>query len=412
MRFVDEAVIKVVAGDGGNGCMSFRREKFIPFGGPDGGDGGEGGSVWAEADFGINTLVDFRYTRQFRSERGGNGRGANCTGKSGDDIVLKVPIGTTLLDDTTGEILGDLTREGERVLLARGGRGGLGNINFKSSTNRSPRKTTDGITGEMRELRLELKVLADVGLLGLPNAGKSTFIRAVSAAKPKVADYPFTTLVPNLGVVDVDRHRSFVMADIPGLIEGASEGAGLGIRFLKHLARTRFLLHLVDIAPYDDSDPVANVQAIAGELEKFSPTLATLPRWLILNKIDLVPSSEEIDTRCDDIIARLGWTGPVFRTSGLTREGAMQVCYRLMDAIDEQREAEAADPELAEAEQAKRRILEEEGRERIRELEVRRSAERRARRLGLDVDAAGDDDDDDDDWDENGPDAPEIIYRP
>lgn len=409
MRFVDEAVIKVVAGDGGNGCMSFRREKFIPFGGPDGGDGGQGGSVWAEADVGINTLVDFRYTRQFRAERGGNGRGANCTGKSGDDIVLKVPIGTTLLDEHTGEVLGDLTVDGERVLLARAGRGGLGNINFKSSTNRSPRKTTDGIAGELRELRLELKVLADVGLLGLPNAGKSTFIRAVSAAKPKVADYPFTTLVPNLGVVDVDRHRSFVMADIPGLIEGASDGAGLGIRFLKHLARTRFLLHLVDIAPYDETDPVAAVQAIAGELEKFSPTLAGLPRWLILNKIDLVPSAEEVDRQCDDIVARLGWTGPVFRTSGLTREGAMQVCYRLMDAIEEQRAAEAADPELAEAEAAKRRILEEEGRDRIRELDVRRSAERRARRLGIDVNA---EDDDDDDWDENGPDAPEIIYRP
>lgn len=409
MRFVDEAVIKVVAGDGGNGCMSFRREKFIPFGGPDGGDGGQGGSVWAEADFGINTLVDFRYTRQFRAERGGNGRGANCTGKSGDDIVLKVPVGTTLLDEHTGEVLGDLTVDGERVLLARAGRGGLGNINFKSSTNRSPRKTTDGAPGELRELRLELKVLADVGLLGLPNAGKSTFIRAVSAAKPKVADYPFTTLVPNLGVVDVDRHRSFVMADIPGLIEGASDGAGLGIRFLKHLARTRFLLHLVDIAPYDETDPVASVQAIAGELEKFSPTLASLPRWLILNKIDLVPSAEEVDSQCDDIVARLGWTGPVFRTSGLTREGAMQVCYRLMDAIEEQRAAEAADPELAEAEAAKRRLLEEEGRDRIRELDVRRSAERRARRLGIDINA---EDDDDDDWDENGPDAPEIIYRP
>lgn len=410
MRFVDEAVVKVVAGDGGNGCMSFRREKFIPFGGPDGGDGGHGGSVWAEADIGVNTLVDYRYTRQFRAQRGGNGRGANCTGKSGDDIVLKVPVGTTLLDDTTGEMLGDLTEDGQRILLARGGHGGLGNINFKSSTNRSPRKTTDGAAGELRELRLELKVLADVGLLGLPNAGKSTFIRAVSAAKPKVADYPFTTLVPNLGVVDVDRHRSFVMADIPGLIEGASEGAGLGIRFLKHLARTRFLLHLVDVAPYDETDPVAAVQAIANELEKFSPTLASLPRWLILNKIDLLPTGEDIDARCDDIVARLGWTGPLFRTSGLTKEGAMAVCYRLMDAIDEQRAAEAADPELAEAEQVKRERLVQEGRERIRELDVRRAAERRARRLGVDPSLLGDDDDDD--WDEDGEDAPEIIYRP
>jgi len=410
MRFVDEAVIKVAAGDGGNGCMSFRREKFIPFGGPDGGDGGHGGSVWAEADVGVNTLVDYRYTRQFRAVRGGNGRGANCTGKSGDDIVLKVPVGTTLLDDSTGEMLGDLTEDGQRVLLARGGRGGLGNINFKSSTNRSPRKTTDGTPGEARELRLELKVLADVGLLGMPNAGKSTFIRAVSAAKPKVADYPFTTLVPNLGVVDVDRHRSFVMADIPGLIEGASDGAGLGIRFLKHLARTRFLLHLVDIAPYDETDPVYAVQAIASELDKFSPTLASLPRWLILNKIDLVASPEEVEAQCTEIVARLGWTGPVFRTSGMTREGAMAVCYQLMEAIEAQRQAEAEDPELAAAEQAKRERLVEEGRERIRELDVRRAAERRARRLGVDPSLLSDDDDDD--WDEDAEDAPEIIYRP
>lgn len=409
MRFVDEAVIKVVAGDGGNGCMSFRREKFIPFGGPDGGDGGHGGSVWAEADIGVNTLVDYRYTRQFRAQRGGNGRGANCTGKSGDDVTLKVPVGTTLLDDSTGEVLGDLTQDGQRILLARGGRGGLGNINFKSSTNRSPRKTTDGTTGEHRELRLELKVLADVGLLGMPNAGKSTFIRAVSAAKPKVADYPFTTLVPNLGVVDVDRTRSFVMADIPGLIEGAAEGAGLGIRFLKHLARTRFLLHLVDISPYDGSDPVHAVQAIAGELEKFSPTLATLPRWLILNKTDLLESPEAVDERCTDIVARLGWTGPVFRTSGLTRDGAMTVCYRLMEAIEAQREAEALDPALAEAEQAKRAQLVQEGRDKIRELDVRRAAERRALRLGIDPSQLNDDDDD---WSEDDEDAPEIIYRP
>lgn len=407
MRFVDEAIIKVAAGDGGNGCMSFRREKFIPFGGPDGGDGGHGGSVWAEADDGVNTLVDYRYTRMFRAQRGHNGRGANCTGASGSDIVLKVPVGTTLLDEATGEMLGDLTVSGQRVLLAKGGRGGLGNINFKSSTNRSPRKTTDGTAGELRELRLELKVLADVGLLGLPNAGKSTFIRAVSAAKPKVANYPFTTLVPNLGVVDVDRHRSFVMADIPGLIEGASEGAGLGVRFLKHLARTRFLLHLVDIAPYDETDPVAAVAVIGRELERFSPTLAALPRWLVLNKTDLVPA-DELDARCDDIVTRLGWTGPVFRASGLTRDGAMAICYRLMDAIEAQREAEASDPSLAEAEQAKREQLVQEGRDKIRELEVRRAAERRAQRLGVELD---DLDEDDEDWDDDDEDGPEIIYR-
>ncbi|MEO6697946.1 MAG: Obg family GTPase CgtA [Paraperlucidibaca sp.] len=411
MRFVDEAVIKIAAGDGGNGCMSFRREKFIPFGGPDGGDGGHGGSVWAQADVGVNTLVDFRYVRSFRAERGVNGRGANCTGRSGQDIILNVPIGTTVLDEVTGEVLGDLTEDGQRIMLARGGQGGLGNINYKSSTNRSPRKTTDGSEGEVHELRLELKVLADVGLLGLPNAGKSTFIRAVSAAKPKVADYPFTTLVPNLGVVDVDRHRSFVMADIPGLIEGASDGAGLGIRFLKHLARTRFLLHIVDIAPYDETDPVHAVQVISAELAKFSPILASLPRWLILNKTDLLPSEAEVDERCNEIVKRLQWDGPVFRTSGLTRDGAMAVCYRLMEAIEEQRAAEAADPALAEAEQIKRESLVQEGRDRIRELDVRRSAERRAIRLGIDPSELNDDEEDDD-WDEDAEDAPEIIYRP
>jgi GTP-binding protein len=403
MRFVDEAVIKVEAGSGGNGCMSFRREKFIPFGGPDGGDGGRGGSIFVEADPNANTLVDFRYTRQFRAQRGQNGMGANCTGRSADDIVLRVPVGTTIIDESTDEVLGDLVEPWQRIMVAKGGDGGQGNINFKSSTNRSPRKTTSGFAGEARQLRLELKVLADVGLLGLPNAGKSTFIRAVSAAKPKVADYPFTTLVPNLGVVDVDRHRSFVMADIPGLIPGASEGAGLGIRFLKHLARTRFLLHLVDVAPYDNSDPVENVQAIASELEKFSPTLASLPRWLVLNKIDLVPA-DMADEICEDIVKRLGWTGPVFRTSGLTGENAKSVCYKLMDAIEEQRELEAEDPELAEKEVAKRRRLEEEGREKIRQLaEKRKAARRAAQEAGEALE--------DDDWDEDDYEV-EFEYRP
>jgi GTP-binding protein len=403
MRFVDEAVIKVEAGAGGNGCMSFRREKFIPYGGPDGGDGGHGGSIVIEADPNANTLVDYRYTRQFRADRGQNGMGANCTGRSGDDVVLRVPVGTTIIDENTDEVLGDLVEPYERLLVVKGGRGGMGNINFKSSTNRSPRKTTSGQPGEFRQLRFELKVLADVGLLGLPNAGKSTFIRAVSAAKPKVADYPFTTLVPNLGVVDVDRHRSFVMADIPGLIEGASEGAGLGIRFLKHLARTRFLLHLVDVAPWDNSDPVANVQAIARELEKFSPTLASLPRWLVLNKMDLVPA-DMADELCNDIITRLGWTGPVFRTSGLTGDNAKSVCYRLMDAIEEQRELEAENPELAEKEMAKRRQLEEEGRENIRQLaEKRKAARRAAKEAGQELD--------DDDWNEDDYEV-EFEYRP
>lgn len=402
MRFVDEAVIKVEAGAGGNGCMSFRREKFVPYGGPDGGDGGRGGSIFVEADRNANTLVDYRYTRLFRAERGKSGGGANCTGRSGDDIVLQVPVGTTIVDENTGEVLGDLVEPGQRLLVAKGGDGGLGNTNFKSSTNRAPRKTTPGFAGEVRQLRLELKVLADVGLLGLPNAGKSTFIRAVSAAKPKVADYPFTTLVPNLGVVDVDRHRSFVMADIPGLIPGASEGAGLGIRFLKHLARTRFLLHLVDVAPADNLDPVEAVQAIAAELEKFSPTLASLPRWLVLNKMDMVPADMQ-DELCNDIVSRLGWTGPVFRTSGLTGENAMRVCYRLMDAIDEQRELEEENPEIAAQEAEKRRRLEEEGREKIRQLaEKRKAARRAAREAGEELD---------DDWNEDDYDV-EFEYRP
>lgn len=403
MRFVDEAVIKVEAGAGGNGCMSFRREKFVPQGGPDGGDGGHGGSIWLEASVNASTLVDYRYTRLFRAPRGKNGMGSDCTGRSGEDVLLTVPVGTTIIDEDTDEILGDLVKPGQRLLVVRGGRGGLGNVNFKSSTNRAPRKTTPGQPGEVRQLRLEMKVLADVGLLGLPNAGKSTFIRAVSAAKPKVADYPFTTLVPNLGVVDVDRHRSFVMADIPGLIQGASDGAGLGIRFLKHLARTRFLLHIVDVASVDNSDPVENVQAITHELEKFSSALAALPRWLVLNKMDMVPS-DMADELCNDIVRRLEWNGPVFRTSGLTGDNAMQVCYRLMDALDELRELEAENPELAEQETERRLRMEEEGREKIRQLAEKRKAARRA------AQEAGDGLDDDD-WNEDDYDV-EFEYRP
>ena len=402
MRFVDEAIIQVEAGHGGNGCVSFRREKFIPFGGPDGGDGGRGGSIWIEADPDANTLVDYRYTRKFRADRGQGGRGANCSGKSGADVVLKVPVGTTIVDEDTNEVLGDLVEANQKLLVAKGGRGGLGNIHFKSSTNRSPQKATSGFAGEARQLRLELKVLADVGLLGLPNAGKSTFIRAVSAAKPKVADYPFTTLVPNLGVVDVDRHRSFVMADIPGLIEGAAEGAGLGTRFLKHLARTRFLLHLVDIAPVDGSDPVENITAISLELEKFSPALAALPRWLVLNKIDLA-LPEEVELIEQDILERLDWQGPVFKTSGLTRDGAMQVCYKLMEAIEEQRQLEAENPEFAEAEAEKRRLLEEETRQQIQNLRAQQRAQYLANKeAGFE---------DDDDWDDDDDGDMEVIYQ-
>jgi len=394
MKFVDEASIHVQAGKGGNGCVSFRREKYVPFGGPDGGDGGDGGSIFLEADAALNTMVDYRYTRHFRAESGKQGSGANCTGKSGDDLVLPVPVGTTVLDEDTGEVIGDLTKPGQRLLVAQGGFHGLGNTRYKSSTNRAPRQSTPGSEGESRNLRLELKVLADVGLLGMPNAGKSTFIRAVSAAKPKVADYPFTTLVPNLGVVRVSQHRSFVIADIPGLIEGASEGAGLGIRFLKHLTRTRLLLHLVDVAPLDGSDPVETVRAIERELERFSPTLATRERWLVLNKTDLLPLAE-MERTCADIIARLGWTGPAFRISALAADGTEQLCGRIMSHIEAQRLGEEENPELAAAEQELQQRMQAEARERIEALA---EARRRARRGQPADDGADEDWDDDDDY--------------
>jgi GTP-binding protein len=402
MRFVDEAVITVEAGDGGNGVASFRREKFVPFGGPDGGDGGRGGSVYIQADDDTSTLVDYRYTRRFRAERGKNGAGANCAGRGGETIILKVPVGTTIVDTESGDIIGDLVEDGQKVLVAKGGDGGLGNTHFKSSTNRSPRQCTHGIKGEYREIRLELKVLADVGLLGMPNAGKSTFIRAVSAAKPKVADYPFTTMVPNLRVVDADRHRSFVMADIPGLIEGAAEGAGLGIRFLKHLARTRILLHIVDVQPIDGSDPAHNAKAILGELKKFSPTLSKLPIVLVLNKLDQLPD-ESRDEWCDHILEELDWKGPVFKTSGLMSEGTKDVVYYLMDQIEEQREREAEDPEYAAEMKAFRDQLEVETREQtIAAKEAYRALRRQQRLEGL----IGDDEDDD----EDGEDEAESYY--
>jgi GTP-binding protein len=335
MHFVDEATIKVHAGNGGRGMVSFRREKSIPFGGPDGGDGGDGGSVYLAADPGLNTLADFRYRRTFKAVNGEPGGSADCSGKGGGDLEIVVPVGTVIYDVDTEETLGDLTHAGERILVARGGGGGLGNQHFKSSTNRSPRRATTGYPGEKRELRLELKLIADVGLLGLPNAGKSTLISVVSAARPRVADYPFTTLHPNLGVVYVGEHKSFVMADIPGLIEGASDGAGLGIRFLKHLQRTRLLLHLVDIAPPDpEADPVKDVRAIAGELKKFSPELASRERWLVLNKLDLMPPAEG-EKRCKEIVRRLRWKGPVFRMSGVTRAGTRELCQAVMRRLDE-----------------------------------------------------------------------------
>jgi GTPase len=334
MKFVDEATINVQAGNGGRGCLSFRREKFVPFGGPDGGDGGLGGSVYMVAAEGINTLADFRYHRTFRAPHGEAGSGNDCTGAGGADLEIPVPTGTVVFDSATEEQIGDLTQSGDRLLVAKGGKGGWGNAKFKTSTNRAPRKAMPGLPGEQRMLKLELKLIADVGLLGLPNAGKSTLISAVSAARPKIADYPFTTLHPNLGVVSVGPQRSFVMADIPGLIEGAAEGAGLGIRFLKHLQRTRLLLHLVDIAPPDpDADPVADARAIVGELQKFSPDLAQKERWLVLNKLDLLPP-DEATKRCKDIVRRLKWTGRVFEISGLARQGTNELCQAVMRRLE------------------------------------------------------------------------------
>jgi GTP-binding protein len=394
MKFVDEAKIRVEAGDGGNGSISFRREKFVPLGGPDGGNGGAGGSVLLQADINLNTLVDYRYERHFKAVRGEGGSGKNCTGASGDDITLRVPVGTTIIDEDTEEVLGDLTADGQSLLVAKGGRGGLGNTCFKSSRNRSPRHSTPGTAGEKRNLRLELKVLADVGLLGMPNAGKSSLIRAVSAAKPKVADYPFTTLVPNLGVVKVDKMRSFVMADIPGLIEGAAEGAGLGIRFLKHLARTRLLLHVVDIAPWDETDPVRVVTAIVDELRRFSPALSERPRWLVLNKIDLLPE-DEARRRCEALLKGLDWQGPVFEISASERIGTERLSQAVMIHLEELNARIADDPEFAEQEEAARRRLETEAREKVQEL-----AARARERIEDDID----DEDDDEDIDV------EIIY--
>lgn len=343
MKFVDEATIKVISGDGGNGCMSFRREKYIPRGGPDGGDGGDGGDVYLVGDHNINTLVDFRTIRTYHAEDGKSGKGANCTGKSGEDAFIPVPVGTLIYDVDTEELIGDIVENDQKLLVAKGGWHGLGNTRFKSSTNRAPRKTSPGSDGERRQLKMELKVLADVGLLGLPNAGKSTLIRAVSAAKPKVANYPFTTIHPNLGVVRVDALRSFVIADLPGLIEGAADGAGLGHRFLKHLMRTRILLHLVDVFPLDDSDPVDDAKKIIKELEVYNPELCEKPRWLVLNKLDLVNDDEQ-DEICDRIIKELNWTGPVFKISGISGDGTDALTYAIMDYIEEnQREPETTE---------------------------------------------------------------------
>ena len=391
MKFVDEATIEVFAGNGGGGCVSFRREKYIPFGGPDGGDGGDGGSVILLGDASLNTMIDYRYTRKFRAEAGSSGKGRNCTGKAGEDLTLPVPIGTTILDEDTGEVLGDIREAGQELLVAQGGFHGLGNTRFKSSVNRSPRQSSPGSAGENRRLKLELKVLADVGLLGLPNAGKSTLIRAVSAATPKVADYPFTTLIPSLGVVKVDSYRSFVVADIPGLIEGASEGAGLGIRFLKHLTRNRILLHLVDIAPLDETDPSEAALSIVRELERFSPTLASRPRWLILNKVDLIDETLLAERKAA-VMAALNWTGPVYEISALSRDGTKRLSGDLMTYIEALNESLADDEGAMEAERDAQTRMQQEARERIEGL---RSAKRKESR-DQNIEQVDDDDDGDD----------------
>ena len=395
MKFVDEATIKVHAGKGGNGCLSFRREKYIPHGGPDGGDGGDGGSVFLLAKEGLNTLIDFRYTRNFKAQNGQQGTSAECTGKGGDDLVLDVPIGTTVIDMETGDVLGDLTEIDQKLKVAQGGFHGLGNTRYKSSTNRAPRQTSPGKEGDVRELKLELKVLADVGLLGLPNAGKSTFIRSVSAARPKVADYPFTTLIPNLGVVGMSGDKSFVVADIPGLIEGASEGAGLGIRFLKHLTRTRLLLHLVDMMPFDGSTPEHNARVIEKELKTFSSTLSDQDRWLVLNKVDLIPK-DEVQDACQKVVTDLSWEGPVFYISGLASLGTKSLCATIMDYIDDKRQQEEADPELLVLADHQRQIIQAEARDRIEDLAIMRRQSRQKSKI--------DDDDYEDDHDV------EVVY--
>ncbi|KHN90372.1 GTPase ObgE [Pectobacterium actinidiae] len=389
MKFVDEATILVVAGDGGNGCVSFRREKYIPNGGPDGGDGGDGGDVYLLADENLNTLIDYRFEKSFRAERGQNGQSRDCTGKRGKDITIKVPVGTRVLDQGTGEVLGDMTRHQQSLMVAKGGWHGLGNTRFKSSVNRAPRQKTSGTKGEERELTLELLLLADVGMLGLPNAGKSTFIRAVSAAKPKVADYPFTTLVPSLGVVRMDSEQSFVVADIPGLIEGASEGAGLGIRFLKHLERCRVLLHLVDLAPIDESDPIENAKIIINELEQYGAGLADKPRWLVFNKVDLIDKAEA-EKRAKDIAAALGWDDKYYLISAASREGVTPLCWDVMGFLK-------ANPKVtAIAESAPEKVefmWDDYHREQLAEIEKEAEEEW------------------DDDWDDEDDEGVEIIYQ-
>lgn len=391
MQFLDEARITVIAGKGGNGCMSFRREKYIPKGGPDGGDGGHGGTVYLVGDDSLNTLIDFRFQKHYRAQSGESGRGGQCAGKAGEDLHVKVPVGTSIVDEDTLEVIGDITENGQLLLVAQGGHRGLGNIHFKSSTNRAPRQTTKGTEGEERNLHLEMKVMADVGLLGLPNAGKSTLIRSVSAAKPKVADYPFTTLVPNLGVVKVGFHQHFVMADIPGLIAGASEGTGLGFKFLRHLTRCRLLLHVIDIEPVDQTDPVESARVIAKEVANYSQTLAERPRWLVLNKLDLM-LEDEAEAICEKIVSELNWQGPVFRISAISNQGTERLSQAIMTWLLEQRAIEADDPEAAKAEEQIRVRMEAEAVARVEDWLNRRHKRKTA---------ATEDDDDDEDFDDD-----------
>lgn len=381
MKFIDEAVIRVEAGDGGNGIVSFRREKYIPKGGPNGGDGGDGGDVYLLADENRNTLIDFRFERYHAAERGENGRAADCTGKSGDDLLLHVPVGTRALDEDTGEIIADLTQHGMKIMVAKGGWHGLGNTRFKSSVNRAPRQKSMGTKGELRHLRLELLLLADVGMLGLPNAGKSTFIRAVSAARPKVADYPFTTLIPSLGVVRVAQDKSFVIADIPGLIEGAAEGAGLGIRFLKHLERCRVLLHMIDLMPVDGSDPIDNAFVIIQELSRYNEKLADKPRWIVFNKMDLM-SKEDADLQIQRVLEALAWDEPYYTISAIKKENTQKLTYDLMDFIE-------ALPAMLEQAGPQEETVEFKWDD-YHEQQLRRQAH-----------SDDDDEDDDDDWDDH-----------
>jgi len=397
MKFVDEVPISVRAGNGGRGCLSFRREKYVPKGGPDGGDGGNGGSVIIVADSNLNTLVDYRYQRHFHAQNGEPGQGKNRTGKQGEDLFLSVPVGTTVIDDDTNEVLGDLTHDGQQMRVAQGGAHGLGNTRFKSSTNRAPRHTTLGQEGEAVNLRLELKLLADVGLVGLPNAGKSTLIGSVSAASPKVADYPFTTLVPNLGVVQLAPHRSFVMADVPGLVAGAADGAGLGVRFLKHLTRTRLLLHVLDIAPIDGSRPAENFQIIQRELVAFSPTLAAREQWLVISKTDLLPENDA-DNACYDLVEELAWSGPVYPVSAATGVGLDRLCEDVFAYLERYQQQLSEDAGLLEVELKSQREMQAEARQQVQ----------RSRQAGSDVAKRSVDEDGDNGIDDGHVD---VVYR-